>query len=161
MQIGQKINEFDNSTGTVEEFNRIFPQTPLLNHKGRELALGDVEIGSIVGIGQETKRIVRLNISGVGKVFEHDFYPKQGDDGVKKSRHSEDSKKLMSEIAKNRIRKPRFIYIISDKRGMELARFFDRKKAGNFINVCGPSITNYLLGKSEHSEYNITRIKNK
>lgn len=52
--IGEKINQFDKSDGTVKSFNKIFPETPLKAHTGI------LEIGSIVGVGQETKRHIKL-----------------------------------------------------------------------------------------------------
>ena len=61
---GLKIVEFDNSDGTVEAFNRIFPNTPLKER-------GEVEI---LGIPTSNKgNLYTRDISLNGKIFEFDF----------------------------------------------------------------------------------------
>ena len=39
---GVKINEFDNSDGTIETFNKIFPRTPLENSCAKYVEIGDI-----------------------------------------------------------------------------------------------------------------------
>lgn len=39
---GQKINEFDNSDGTIDSFNKIFPQTTLDSSCGKYVEIGDI-----------------------------------------------------------------------------------------------------------------------
>lgn len=65
--LGQKINEFDNSDGSIETFNKIFPHTKLSGN-------GSVEILDIV----ETKDIFVSNpfirnIDVNGTIIQHDF----------------------------------------------------------------------------------------
>lgn len=39
---GVKINEFDNSDGTIETFNKVFPRTPLENSCAKYVEIGDI-----------------------------------------------------------------------------------------------------------------------
>ena len=74
MNIGQKINEFDISDGSVESFNRIFPNTPLNDR------VGFVEIGDITSKNGELVRNLKLHTVKNGEnaieYLVHDFYPK-------------------------------------------------------------------------------------
>lgn len=66
---GLKINEFDNSDGTVLAFNEIFPNTPLEGFEGT-----NVEILDIVENRDLTKaNLFVRNISRRGFVQQHDF----------------------------------------------------------------------------------------
>lgn len=67
MNVGGKINEFDNSPGTLADFNRIFPNNPLT------IAAENIEILHIPG-KNEFERILRLD--NAMKVT-HNFYPKK------------------------------------------------------------------------------------
>tara|TARA_R100000951_G_scaffold101420_1_gene92991 strand:+ start:44399 stop:44827 length:429 start_codon:yes stop_codon:yes gene_type:complete len=65
--LGIKINEFDNSDGTILAFNKIFPKTLLEGE-------GNVEIGDIVDSKDLTKQsayVRLLEVNGVEQ--EHDF----------------------------------------------------------------------------------------
>ena len=64
--LGVKINEFDNSDGTIKSFNRIFPKTPLEGE-------GDVEILDIVDRGHFSNNLYMRNIEVNGEKIEHDF----------------------------------------------------------------------------------------
>jgi hypothetical protein len=64
--LGVKINEFDNSDGTIKSFNRIFPRTPLEGE-------GDVEILDIVDRGTFSNNLYMRNIEVNGENVEHDF----------------------------------------------------------------------------------------
>lgn len=62
---GEKVIEFDNSLGTVKEFNEIFEHCQLKNiDKNLE-----IEIGSLINDGELTKRIIFVD----GKPQEHLF----------------------------------------------------------------------------------------
>ncbi len=63
---GEKIIEFDNSEGTIEDFNRIFPSTPLEGE-------GDVEIHGIVDSEIYTSTVFRKEVEVNGVVTELDF----------------------------------------------------------------------------------------
>lgn len=63
---GQKINEFDNSDGTIESFNKIFPNTPLEGE-------GDVEILGIVDLNIFNSTVYHREIQVNGVVKNHDF----------------------------------------------------------------------------------------
>lgn len=60
---GVKINEFDNTLGTIEDFNKIFPNTKL---SGK----GDVEI---LDIADDQNDVYVRNIEVNGKIITHDF----------------------------------------------------------------------------------------
>ena len=62
--IGELINKFDNSDGTIKAFNEIFSTT---NLEGS----GDVEILGIVGVGKLYTRHIEVN----GKRTEYNFDP--------------------------------------------------------------------------------------
>ena len=64
--LGIKINEFDNSDGTIKSFNKIFPMTQL---KGE----GDVEILDIVDSGNFSNNLYMRNVEVNGKSRKHDF----------------------------------------------------------------------------------------
>lgn len=70
--IGEKINEFDKSDGTVETFNEMF-----LNKLDYKNVL--IEIGDIVGRGKETVR--RLSVYNKNnyliETIEYDFEPRK------------------------------------------------------------------------------------
>lgn len=66
MRIGELINEFDNTNGTLEEFNRIFQICPL-DFKIDKNSI--IEIGEIVQVGDELKRY--LTIDGI--LYTHCF----------------------------------------------------------------------------------------
>lgn len=74
MNIGEKINEFDISDGSVETFNKMFPNTPLIDRKGK------VIIGDITAKNGELVRNLTLhtikNGENVIEYLVHDFYPK-------------------------------------------------------------------------------------
>ena len=63
MTIGTNIIKFDNSLGTVKEFNEIFHLNKLKD------CSGDVEILGIVGVGKETTRLLSVS----GELREYDF----------------------------------------------------------------------------------------
>jgi len=64
---GKKINEFDNSNGTVEEFNKIFPKTPLDSE-------GYVEILDITDVNNVYRQnLYARDISINGVIVSHDF----------------------------------------------------------------------------------------
>lgn len=60
---GEKINEFDNSDGTIESFNRIFSKTPIQGS-------GYVEI---LGITENEKNVFIRDINLNGKILSFDF----------------------------------------------------------------------------------------
>ena len=71
---GLKINEFDNSDGTIESFNNIFPNTPLEGE-------GDVEILDIVDLNIYSSTLYLREIEVNGVVTDHDFgYNNFGDE---------------------------------------------------------------------------------
>ena len=70
--LGVKINEFDNSDGTVETFNKIFPQTQLANNVA-VVGGGNVEILDIVDRGNFSNNLYMRNIEVDGVNIEHDF----------------------------------------------------------------------------------------
>lgn len=73
--LGVKINEFDNSDGTIKSFNKLFPRTVLGG-------FGDVEILGIVDkrVLTENSPYVRIiEVNGVTQ--EHDFGEKNFRDG--------------------------------------------------------------------------------
>lgn len=63
---GTKVNEFDNSDGTIKSFNEIFPNTPLEGE-------GDVEILDIVDSNIFTSTVFNRDIEINGVVVQHDF----------------------------------------------------------------------------------------
>lgn len=74
MDIGNNIERFENSQGTLEDFNTIFKYTKLDAPK-TDFKL--IEIGRIVSTGKETQRELKL-YTGDNKIIEtiiHDFYP--------------------------------------------------------------------------------------
>lgn len=106
---GVKINEFDNSLGTVKDFNKIFPNTPLSGE-------GDVEILDIV---EGRNDVYIRNISVNGQVFAHDF-------GSSNFLYNEDF--LISE-------KIRFKYFAKDVNGVIIAKAYNFKQLAEKLNV--------------------------
>lgn len=69
--IGLKINEFDNSPGTVKDFNKIFTETPLNFHDNVEI---EIEILDIVDKGFYSNNVFLRNVKvGEHQIIEHDF----------------------------------------------------------------------------------------
>lgn len=74
MNIGERLNKFDlQTTGTVKEFNEIFPECPLSSEYSPESV---VEVGGIVGAGQVTKRLVWVDEKLTEHLFEKVRYYK-------------------------------------------------------------------------------------
>ena len=70
MNLGNKINEFDNSLGTVNDFNRIFDKAKLTIHDDVCPYPGEVEILAIP-LGKPYHRILNVN----GTVLEYNMCP--------------------------------------------------------------------------------------
>lgn len=64
---GIKINEFDNTDGTIESFNKVFPNTPI-NGAG-----GQVEILEIVDKGRLNNDMYTRYVDINGEVIEFNF----------------------------------------------------------------------------------------
>ena len=148
MNIGQKINEFDNSTGTVEEFNRIFPQNPINDRTGI------LEIGGIVGVGRQFERLVTQISNGKETTFVHDFYSKCNPKEDKKR----EFKAKMRKVQKNAA--PRVKYTVTRRDNGELiGEYFDRKTTAKVIDRCLNSVTQYAVGRYDHPDYVIMSSK--
>lgn len=111
MNIGQKINEFDNSTGTVEEFNKFFPYSPVKRRTGF------LEIGDIVGVGREATRLITAYESDmegneIVTTFEHDLTPVID---------TENYREAGATGGKSKPQQPRYLYTACDLEGNELA----------------------------------------
>lgn len=72
MLIGEKLNKFDlQTTGTVKDFNEVFPECPLSSEYSPESI---VEVGGIVGVGQVTKRFLWVDEKLTEHLFERERY---------------------------------------------------------------------------------------
>lgn len=134
---GTKINEFDNSLGTIEDFNRIFPNTPLQGN-------GNVEILDIVEIRQSDVYVRNLDVNGT--IIAHDF-------GSNNFLFSEDF--AMSD-------KIRFKYHAKDFNGRLIAVAYNFKQLANKLNVTVNFVKKRFANPVEPSEevktpFNITR----
>ena len=135
---GLKITEFDNSDGTVESFNRVFPNTPLDG-------VGEVEILGITKInnGNVYIRDVSLN----GRVFALDFGEQNF---VNPNYFAED--------------KTRFKYVAKDISNKIIATAFNIKELSEKLG-CSESIVKIRLLKSvDHKSetrylFNVTRTE--
>lgn len=137
--LGKKIIEFNNTDGTVESFNRIFPKTPLDIE-------GYVEILEITDTGNIfTQNLFVRDIKLNNEVFSHDF----GRDNF-----AEDSFPMEEKI--------RFKYFARDLNGNLLATAYNIKDLAEKLN-CGIAIVKNRLAhpinenfSSKHL-FNVTR----
>lgn len=65
--LGKKINEFEATLGTLEDFNKIFPKTPIEHGENIEI-MGIKDAESIF-----TQNLFVRNINVDGKIISHDF----------------------------------------------------------------------------------------
>lgn len=144
MNIGTKINEFDNSEGTVKDFNRIFPHTKL---DGR-MSYGDVEIGEAM-IGLETVRMVYVTTrEGVVKEYKHDFYPATANYVHRTSTgHTEASKKIMS---RKRLAQKRYTYTATN--GEETFTCHNTKVIADKLKKSVSTISQYINGNWKNKD---------
>jgi len=68
MDIGKRINEFDNKYSTVGEFNKLFPQAKLKMENSLELEILEIPLN------KPFYRVLKVN----GKKFEHNLFPPKG-----------------------------------------------------------------------------------
>ena len=147
---GVKINEFDNSDGTIESFNNIFPKTLLENSYGNY-----VEIGNIVE--NEKTKISNPFIRHIK------FYNKNWKflNEIELNFGQNNFLNASDMIAEGNIR---FKYIAIDLNGDFLAKGYNRKEIASKIG-CGTDVINDRLkkpyspfSKSPH-KFNIKRIE--
>ena len=139
--LGLKINEFDNSDGTIKSFNKIFPMTQLRGD-------GDVEILNIVDRGQFSNNLYMRNIEVNGKNIEHDF----GENNFY------DNKDFA--LADN----IRFKYYAKDLEGKTIAVGYNQGEIAEQLN-CGIGVIKRKMfkdiDKSSKTQYlfNVTRVE--
>ena len=114
MTIGTNIIKFDNSLGTVKEFNEIFHLNKLKD------CSGDVEILGIVGVGKEATRLI--SVSGELREYDFNFIPK-----------STAQECIARDRAIGVLNKKRVNYVL-EKDGIK-HNFNTRKEAGAFLET--------------------------
>jgi hypothetical protein len=119
--LGKKINEFENTDGTVKSFNKIFPRTPLDLQGCVEI----LEISDTKSIFTQNLFVRDINVNG--EIFSHDF----GRDNF-----SEDSFSMEEKI--------RFKYYAKDLNGNLLATAYNIKDLAEKLN-CGIAIVKNRL----------------
>lgn len=72
MNIGERINQFDNTNGTVGEFNKLFPYAPIKGKKNVEVEILEIPMN------KPYHRKLLIN----GKVIEHDLFPRKKENRV-------------------------------------------------------------------------------
>ena len=119
--IGELINRFDNETqGTVEEFNELFPFAKLKSGKYVEI------LEPVVG-----KEIVRiLNVDG--KEFEHSF------------RSLDHKERAKIDYSKRKKPEPRRLYVYEATDGQDTKQFYSLQALADFLGRSQTSIWDRL-----------------
>lgn len=125
---GSKILEFDNTDGSVESFNKVFPNTPLNGS-------GQVEILEITEFNNGNLYIRDINLNGV--IFAFDF----GQNNFINSNYFAEDK-------------TRFKYVARDLRGNIIATAFNIKELAAKMG-CGESTIKNKLVKPAICAYEV------
>ena len=139
---GVKINEFDNSNGTIQSFNKIFPRTPLENSCAKYVEIGDIVKFTYISQGSPFLRELIFfdhNYKEINRV-DHDF-------GESNFHDNEDY------LVDNNIR---FKYFVKDLNGNVIAKAYNWDDLAKKIN-CDVGILkrrfNRKIKNIEQSEY--------
>ena len=135
--LGQLINEFDNSTGTVEAFNKLFPLTPI---EGVE---GFIEILGIVGVGNECCRYLKSSV----REFQHDF------ESYKKDEILKESVRIKAHRRRFGLVKKRIYYTYYAKKGNVVKEFLTAREIADFLKTNQVSINQTFLYKYNPSRF--------
>jgi hypothetical protein len=147
---GVKINEFDNSDGTIETFNKTFPQTPMGLARGEYVEIGDIAefkymsqgspfIRELIFFDHNYREIERIN---------HDF-------GEQNFYNSEDF--TASE-------KVKFKYYARDLNGKVIAKAYSQEELANILG-CNESVIKRRMVKKITADsptenlFNVTRVE--
>lgn len=139
---GVKINELDNSDGTIQSFNKIFPRTPLENSCAKYVEIGDIVKFAHISQGSPFLRELIFfdhNYKEISRV-DHDF-------GESNFHDNEDY------LVDNNIR---FKYFVKDLNGNVIAKAYNWDDLAKKIN-CDVGILkrrfNRKIKNIEQSEY--------
>lgn len=145
MNIGQKINEFDKTTGTVQDFNKLFPLTPIDN----QIVHGTVEIGEAL-VGFETVREVFLTTSKGTVTLKKDLLPVTANYQNKGGRGRESDETRRKKSIAQKKRKPNAKYTIT-KDGVS-KEFTLAKDAAAYMGVAGTTFSQYVAGRWKNTK---------
>jgi len=139
---GVKINELDNSDGTIQSFNKIFPRTPLENSCAKYVEIGDIVKFDYISQGSPFIRELIFfdhNYKEINRV-DHDF-------GESNFHNNEDY------LVDNNIR---FKYFVKDLNGNVIAKAYNWDDLAEKLN-CDVGILkrrfNRKIKNIEQSEY--------
>ena len=137
---GVKINQFDNSDGTIEVFNKIFPKTPLENSSAVYVEIGDIVLKDRIFQSNLFLRKLELYDKEWNKINELEY-----DFGEKNFYDNEDF------IASNYVR---FKYYARDLDGNIIARGYSFEELAKKMN-CGVEFVKNIF------VYNLENLNNK
>lgn len=137
MNIGNDINKFDNSNGTVKDFNEIFPNWKLNMPEEKEVQILEIPVG------KQYTRVLEVD----GKTFEHLFI------GTFKKSH------VPVKINKGKYPFPKYEYTVTSKEG-NVTKVYHAKDASKLVNIELSKLTRALKkGDVKFNDFFVSKNK--
>jgi hypothetical protein len=147
---GVKINEFDNSDGTIETFNKTFPQTPMGLARGEYVEIGDIAEFKYMSQGSPFIRELIF--------FDHNY------NEIDRMNHDFGQNNFYNNDDFTANEKVKYKYYAKDFDGKVLAKAYSGKELADLLG-CNESVIKRRLVKKITADsptdhmFNVTRVE--